>query len=200
MAGVRPSRPLPYDLSVKDPGGEGALHLAFANAGTAAAVLHAYDRRRLDSPPRRYTLEPGTSLEDHWPDGAYDVCIYGPNGFYRAFSGTGASRPSISVDQGVAQDGEAQLVVRYQGAESAVASALDASYADALLVASEEEAGANRSGSIEVDATSIGGWYDLTLAPETGAQWRVRLAGRVETGAPSTSDPAMGGAAVMKWV
>ena len=39
------------------------------------------------------------------------------------------------------------------------------------------------------------GWYDLTARLEGEAGWLRRLAGRVETGADSISDPWMGGAA-----
>lgn len=39
---------------------------------------------------------------------------------------------------------------------------------------------------------ATGGWYDLWIEHDGAHQ---RLAGRVETGADSVSDPAMGGAA-----
>ena len=41
-------------------------------------------------------------------------------------------------------------------------------------------------------AAASGGWYDLWIEHDGAHQ---RLAGRVETGADSVSDPAMGGAA-----
>ena len=37
------------------------------------------------------------------------------------------------------------------------------------------------------------GWYDLTLEVESDPTFRQRLAGHVETGQDSVSDPALGG-------
>jgi phospholipase C len=44
---------------------------------------------------------------------------------------------------------------------------------------------------------AIGGWYDLSITSPDAPRYLRRLAGRLETGAPSTSDPAMGGPARM---
>ena len=62
-------------------------------------MFHVYDCVRLDQPPRRYTVEPGKSLEGDWQAGAYDVCVYGPNGFFRSFAGSGvdAQRPLVAA-------------------------------------------------------------------------------------------------------
>lgn len=38
------------------------------------------------------------------------------------------------------------------------------------------------------------GWYDLTVTSDRDPGYRRRLAGHIETGAPSTSDPAIAGA------
>ena len=44
------------------------------------------------------------------------------------------------------------------------------------------------------DVGRLGGWYDcaVTLTDTPAATFLRRLAGRLETGKPSTSDPAMG--------
>jgi phospholipase C len=44
---------------------------------------------------------------------------------------------------------------------------------------------------------AIGGWYDISVTSPEAPRYLRRLAGRLETGAPSTSDPAMGGPARM---
>jgi len=38
-----------------------------------------------------------------------------------------------------------------------------------------------------------GGWYDLTVTVDGNARFSTRLAGHVETGEDSISDPLMGG-------
>ncbi|KAG1318420.1 hypothetical protein G6F63_015220 [Rhizopus arrhizus] len=49
------------------------------------------------------------------------------------------------------------------------------------------------------DLTRTGGWYDVTVhVPDDPACTR-RLAGRIETGAPSTSDPEMGEELTLQW-
>jgi phospholipase C len=48
--------------------------------------------------------------------------------------------------------------------------------------------------------SETGGWYDFVLTRPAQPGWKRRYAGRMENGLPSTSDPAMGGAAIMEWV
>ena len=45
--------------------------------------------------------------------------------------------------------------------------------------------------------TASRGWYDLSVRLEGDGLYLRRLAGRVETGGPSLTDPAMGGPALM---
>ncbi len=44
-----------------------------------------------------------------------------------------------------------------------------------------------------------GGWYDLKVTCAEDPAFSRRYAGRVETGKPSISDPAMAGPALMTW-
>lgn len=197
--GNRPSRPLPYDLAVNDPGGDGALRLQFVNSGAVAAVFHAYDCNRLDAPPRRYTVGPGKTLEDVWPAGAYEVCIYGPNGFFRSFAGSGAvRRPGVSSRTSVSGAGAPQLVLRVERlAREDLEIEVDARVAElGARDAADEIEGVNAE-TLTIDASPGGGWYAATAREARSGDWRIELAGRVETGKPSTSDPAMGGRAVM---
>ena len=87
-SGVRPARALPYrpqaSIAAVDAAG---VDLTLSCEG-AAAVLHVYDRLRLDAVPRRYTLLPGRPLRERWPldaQGRYDLWLLGPNGFHRHF-------------------------------------------------------------------------------------------------------------------
>src|SRR5690606_26010500 len=54
-------------------------------------VYHVYDMNRLDRIPRRYTVEAAKSLMDEWDvletGGAYDLEVYGPNGYFNRFTG-----------------------------------------------------------------------------------------------------------------
>ena len=46
------------------------------------------------------------------------------------------------------------------------------------------------------DFAATSGWYDLKVKV---GDFEQRLAGRIDDGSPTTSDPAMGGAALMTW-
>ncbi len=188
--GARPSRALPYALSVDATVRDGAARLVFANSGEAAAVLHVYDRLRLEAVPRRYTVAPGQSLEDAWPAGAYDLWILGPNGFHRHVAG--GAQGGVEV-RAKADRTKGQIVLTLSNGGSAPA---------ALTVETPDGAkpwqvtlapGQTR----EHGFSTTQGWYDLTVRHEGDAAWQRRFAGRVETGKPSISDPLMGGAAIL---
>ena len=182
--GTRPSRALPYQPAVEARFGDGAMRLTLVNTGAAAAVLHVYDRLRLDQVPRRYTVGPGEALEDAWPAGACDLWVLGPNGFHRRFAGE---------DTGV------EVAARAKG--------------DGLLVTVTNLRPMKRTVIVEAEGqapwrvdfkgvdtrtrtfATLKGWYDLTVRLDGEATWLRRLAGRVETGKPSISDPLMGGPA-----
>lgn len=184
--GTRPSRALPYQPAVDARFLHGAMTLTLVNTGEAATVLHVYDRLRLDTVPRRYTIGPVQRLEDAWPAGAYDLWVLGPNGFHRRFAGE---------DTGV------EVTARARG--------------DGLLVAVTNIHPKRRTVIIEAEgqapwrATFKGvdtqahtfptqqGWYDLTARLDGEDGWLRRLAGRIETGRDSISDPLMGGAALL---
>src|SRR5690606_2045290 len=58
---------------------------------------------RLDRIPRRYTVEAGKSLTDEWTvgetKGAYDLEVYGPNGYFHKFVGNmGNAEPEIELE------------------------------------------------------------------------------------------------------
>jgi phospholipase C len=54
--------------------------------------------------------------------------------------------------------------------------------------------------SLSWDMTRSAGWYDLTVRESGDPTYTRRLAGRIETGAPSTSDPAMGQELILQWI
>ncbi|MCD0504683.1 phosphocholine-specific phospholipase C [Bordetella petrii] len=201
--GVRYSRALPYELHTSgraDPSA-GSMQLLFSNTGTAAAVFHVYDRLHLDRPPRRYTLEAGTELDGRWgttgDSGAYDLWVLGPNGYHRHFKGNlnalalpQAANPEIRVCYEVSQ-GDVYVSFLNGGQVPCT-----------FKVTPNAYYGGNESWSFEVAAgaefqqhwalADSGGWYDFTVTLDGDAAFERRYAGRVETGKPSISDPAMG--------
>lgn len=195
-AGPRLSRALPYALEVGEDIRDRALALRFANSGKAGAVFHVYDRRRLDAPPRRYTVEPGKNLEGVWAPGAYDLWVLGPNGFHRHLVGAAPGQePAVEV---TARPGERGLSLVLRNTGPGIRRMIVTAPAAAIAlkpwsVTLKPGQSARQTWSL----AATGGWYDLAVRIEGQDGYLRRLAGRLENGADSYSDPAMAGPAVM---
>ena len=194
--GVRPSRALPYELNVAahaDPSA-GTISLLFSNAGQAGAVFHAYDRLHLDRIPRRYTVEAGKQLDDVWDvftadDGAYDLWVYGPHDFLREFKGKlSRSGQGVLPEATVHYDPvnrAIQLRARNAGGVSCRLTVRANAYRSdgPWTLSLKPGQSADRRWSL----VESGNWYDFTIS---GESFERRYAGRIETGAHGTSDPA----------
>ncbi|MGV7194288.1 phosphocholine-specific phospholipase C [Xanthomonas axonopodis] len=193
--GVRRSRAVPYRPSVQLAHAQerGEVRLRMGNSG-ATMVLQVYDRYDLAAVPRRNTVGTGAILEGDWStyDGRYDLWLIGPNGFHRHYRGD-LSAPLLMTE--ISQDPDdatsVLLSLRNGGSAAVQVELQPGAYAAAqpherLSIAP----GATKQRRWKAAAT--GGWYDLWVHHDGAAQ---RLAGRIETGADSVSDPAMGGPA-----
>ncbi|MHC5789065.1 phosphocholine-specific phospholipase C [Pseudomonas idahonensis] len=186
---ARPSRALPYRLHVDsqvDPKAK-TLSLSLQNTGEQGAVFHVYDGLHLSDIPRRYTVEAGKALQDSWPVvERYQLWVLGPNGFHRSFSGQLQQlQPELLV---TSSNNQLQFTLSNPGTRGMSVTIDRCPYTQqgpwTLVV----------PGGAEVRQVfaceSSGGWYDLTLRSDAG--WLRRVAGRLETGAHSISDPLMG--------
>ncbi|MEV4618516.1 phosphocholine-specific phospholipase C [Asanoa sp. NPDC049573] len=178
--GVKPARALPYTLEVSTvPNG-----LAFRNLGQATAVFQVREAGSTAA-PRSYTVEPGKRLSDTWPAGA-DLTVYGPNGFFRRFAGdagltvsTSYDERHLSLDLTFANHGRKQLSVTVRDG-----------YRGRPVTLSL------RPGEMERREWSLKhnhGWYDLSVSVAGNPLFEQRLAGHLENGEDSFTDPAMGG-------
>ena len=176
--GVRPARPLGYDLSVVERAG-GPLRLRLVNEGSLGAHVQA----RLIEPagvPHSYTVEAGKTLDVDLPlDGAYEVHLHGPDGFFRRYVGD-ASVPQPRVALEPLGRGSGKVRVRVEGPGRAEVRDAYAGGARRL-----------RGGKVDLDTRATGGWYDVTLTVP-GTRFVRTLAGHLRTGRPSTSDPQLG--------
>jgi phospholipase C len=178
--GLRPARALPYDLAADARVSGGNVTLTFANHGRAGATF------TVTSPtgdPKSYTAGAGRSLSATLPAaGGYDFTAHGPNGFVRQFRGAAAG-PEVSVRC----DGADLTLVLTNGGGTPVRLTVKDAYgrrsATRLL----------RPGARVVEHVDTGRsnhWYDVSVVSDHDAKFLRRLAGHVETGRPSTSDPA----------
>jgi phospholipase C len=216
--GIRPSCALPYCMTV-----DGRLsidktrfEILFVNDDrpfgdkTAGVPFNVYAPGQYavaDQPGRMepvrtwaYGVKPGDNLADTWPleafdGGLYQLCVYGPNGFYREFRGDAAD-PAVDVRFGYATSpggahsltGDGVVHVKNSGEECTliiVDHAYKGEYLPRQLAAGEET-------MLTLPLSKDQGWYDLSVRVKGFDRFGQRFAGRIETGRDSISDPYMG--------
>ena len=198
--GPRLSRALPYALGVEAAVEAQGVTLTFGNSGKAGAVFHVYDTKRLEVIPRRYTVEAGKTLSGVWPGKAgddYDLWVLGPNGFHRRFTGTmreGAIGLSSVLDT---RRRELRITLSGASGKPFQASAQGMAYPADQKPRVFPPLGADGTSSLTFPLARTGGWYDVQVIAGAPVWDVTRLAGRLETGSPSYSDPAMAGPAYM---
>ncbi|HWK55917.1 MAG TPA: phospholipase C, phosphocholine-specific [Parapedobacter sp.] len=191
--GTRLSRALPYTLhcTLNYLREDDKVRLVFENKGSKGGVYHVYDMNRLDQIPRRYTVEATKSLTDEWDlgetGGAYDLEVYGPNGYFRKFAGNiNAVEPDVALDYDERKGG-ISIRLRHQSGTSLAVALVSNAYgypASEMLTVT-----AGRVLKKNISLKKSANWYDFTV--QTADGFSCRFAGRVETGMHGVSDPAM---------
>ena len=194
--GLKWSRALPYSLAVAahvDARGR-RVGLRFDNHASAGAVFRVAQTGSGDA-PRSYTVEGGKQLRDTWAmttSAAYDLVVTGPAGFFRHFAGDGsvahAVAPDVVVHENRDAGGALRLVIRNDGSEKIHVTVRPNAYTREPARHVSIAPGDFVEDLWEV-AQSLG-WYDLSVTVKESAAFLRRFAGRLETGAPSVSDPA----------
>ena len=200
--GIRPARALPYELNVHGAvdSSNSTVTLRFFNTGSKTVVFHVRSGAAADA-VRYYTVEPGKTLAGTWNvKSHYHLSVYGPNGFVRYFHGsTGSGAAALDVrsryrsEDGDGDRDDHRSSIRWKitnvAASQARVSVLNAytGNLDTQLLQPKEWF------EDEVSLHKFHGWYDLIVTVAGDATFRYRLAGHVETGKDSFSDPALGG-------
>jgi phospholipase C len=133
-------------------------------------------------------MKAGQKVTDSIPieSGAYRLCICGPNGFLRELAG-GADDPLLDVDCSYRPNGDLDLVLANRDSKGNELRVTDHSYGTGARNVSLK-AGEKRT--ITLRLAKSHSWYDFSV---TAGRFERRCAGRVETGKPGFSDPAMSG-------
>ena len=185
--GDRPARALPYQLEIHGAARAASLDLTLVNDGPVGACFNVWSAH--GGGPWFFTVSARSRLIASLPaatDG-YDLTVHGPNGFLRRFVGPAAAGPEIVAAYAPARRRIA-LTIRNGGTPCSVT----------------VSAGAYRHGPTRVHRLAPGEsltdewsirrsacWYDL-VATSDASNWLRRLAGHMETGLASRSDPAIG--------
>ena len=192
--GIRPARALPYELDVRARvnSSNHTVTLTFLNTGKATVVFHVRSANAAD-PVRYYTVEPGKMLSGLWNVGAsYDLSVYGPNGFARYYQGkVGSGAALLDVVSSYDRDDRGSIKLQITNvtahrAEVCVQDAYTGKSVQRFLQSGEKGQG-------EWSLDRFYGWYDLIISVVGDSTFKYRLAGHVETGEDSISDPALGG-------
>jgi phospholipase C len=194
--GTRPARALPYEFDVHGTANfsNNTFLIQFANSGDAAAVFQVRSGKVADL-PRSYTVGVGARLADSWNVSAvYDLSVYGPNGFLRSFKGSVAvgtmrSRLDVRASYDTEDQGGITLRITNTGEHNTGVTVLDAYTGNKFTRLLEPQEYLDRAWSLD----SFHGWYDVIVRVEGDAAFEYRLAGHVETGEDSVTDPVLGG-------
>jgi phospholipase C len=187
--GVRPARAVPYELhadAVIDPTA-GTLSIEFLNRGRAAAVFQV----RSSDPtagPWTYTVDAGASVSDSWMYTTdYELSVYGPNGFFRSWKfGNAADSPDLNVHPAYHPRSERVSLSLHNRGSTPMTVAIWDAYAAATV---ERNLRAGECATETYALSDSFGWYDLTI---TRAGFEQRVAGHLESGQDSMTDPALG--------
>jgi phospholipase C len=208
--GTRPARALPYAFYTHSriDAEQGKVWIDFQNEGKAGAAFSASNRLIPHEAPRRYSVSGGQTVADYWllsdigsdrkpgsnprTDPDYDVAFHGPNGFYSHFRGLipmqGQPFPEIAIrydhvsgDVSVICKNSASIPCTVHIANSYAPSETP----HALVIE------ANATAEDHWPLASSSNWFDLSITMADSPTFLRRFAGHVETGRPSTSDPAI---------
>jgi phospholipase C len=193
--GTRPARALPYELHVHDRANlhDQTITLDFKNSGKATAVYHVRSGNTKTG-PWSYTVAPGAEVSDIWnlssnPGGEYDLSVYGPNGFLRSFKGKTGGQNTSNV----------HVTSRYEGRSGITLAIVNRGSSDAQLSILDVYTGDKTTHNLRPgdeffkiwSLERFHNWYDLVVEVSSDSTFQRRIAGHVETGEDSVTDPAI---------
>ncbi|WP_267116425.1 phospholipase domain-containing protein, partial [Xanthomonas sacchari] len=147
--------------------------------------------------PWFYTLAAGSELQDARPwrgaaaDAGYALRVHGPNGFLREFHGDGIGDAGLQAEADYDAAAQCLLLTLVNAGEQPCALRVRDGYRGDGVEQAITLAASDRT-VLRLPLQAQHHWYDLTIDSVTLPQWRRRLAGHIETGRPSMSDPAIG--------
>jgi phospholipase C len=194
--GTRPARAVPYELQVRGEADFSAdsVKLHFRNSGDAGAVFQVYSGNSQNG-PWTYTVGSGAEISDTWSlsasgQTAYDLSVYGPNGFLRTFKGNISGRKSANVDVRGSYEierGGITLDIQNRGESVDKVRVVDAYTGKTVTHTLRPGEALSEFWRLE----STFGWYNFTVTVDSDSSFQQQLAGHLETGRDSVTDPAI---------
>jgi phospholipase C len=214
--GIRPSCPIPYELHAD--GAFNSAKNAFEiklearngifrdkSAGSPFMVYAPGKYKNEQVKVWNYAVKAGDALTGSWQpadfeNGLYHLRVYGPNGFFRQYSGNKENSHiqiecQYQLDRSKKPTGHIQLTIsNLHPSKKQTITIADNAYGTASQsVTLESRALESKSRkTIVLNLQKSFNWYDFTVSAEGLPNTFARYAGHVETGAASQSDPYMG--------
>ena len=176
--GTKPSNALPYQFHVNLEGGK----IRMSNLKDNGVPLLLYDRTQFNSTDYHfsYALYAKQELSHPVHAGVYDYEVFGPNGFFRKFTGKTSPETEVILINNTSIN-QVELIFRNNQKRN-ISILLEDLYEKnkkTLTLDQPEE-------KILIDLSKNKGWYDIKVIWEDHI-WH--FAGRAETGKASISDP-----------
>lgn len=150
-----------------------------------------------------YAVSSGDQINDQlkiddFENGKYNICITGPNGFYREFNGS-KNDPLLQVDclyekKGFLSkklSGNVVLSLENKGDKELQIKITDNAYKSTEQIALSLKA--KTKTSVLIDLQKNSGWYDFSITIQGDTSFSKQYAGHAENGHDSITDPYMGG-------
>jgi phospholipase C len=191
-AGQRLARALPYAIRAAGSFSSRGLDISFYNEGAVGATFLLYVEGERAG-PRHYTILRRASYRANLrvTGTQYGATLFGPHGFFRHFAGPATGKDALIVQEhyDIAQNA---LVVElvHRGAAPMTVRIVPGIYphGDTQVLTLAPGARTNSVWAIEGSHH----WYDVTVTIDEVPGFVRRLAGHMETGRPSRSDPGFG--------
>lgn len=197
LPGQRGHRALPYRLAVQATLADGPLRLGMRNSGAAGVVLTLHDALH-GQEPWHFTIGAGDShAHEAWPAGSgdagrFDLILHGPNGFLRRIAGDTSDRLDVLLHDRPELEAVELVFVNRGRQPLRCTVALDAAY---RASGAREREITVAAGAEARDVWRLGAsdrWYDLAVTLADNRAYLRRFAGKIETGEPGRTDPAIG--------
>ncbi|MEU5092017.1 phosphocholine-specific phospholipase C [Streptomyces sp. NPDC021356] len=188
--GTRPTRPLPYRLSLRTDITRSGCRLRLGNQGTVAATLTAYPGD--GTAPRAWTVPARQSTDTtvEYGDDGYDLQVHGPGWSTWELRGSGVGADAHLVEQPSA--GRVDVVCSNPSATTRTLLVGESQYAHrhgepvrTITLAP------GRSRTVKLRVPDHG-WYDIAVLDRGDPAFLRRMTGRVADGRPGVTDPATG--------
>lgn len=204
-SGIRPARAVPYELHLHGEVdfAQGSFTIHFRNPGRKTAVFQVRSGNSSNG-PWTYTVGAGEEVSDTWAvtangETAYDFSVYGPNGFLRTFKGSIAGNNLANLRVRSIYDAGWNNVGRNEAGEGIALEICNQGQNPEQVSISDGYTGKSaviqlKPGEARIEEWRLKhsyGWYDLTVEVDSDSSFQQQIAGHVETGRDSMTDPAI---------